>query len=90
MSKVALITGVTGQIASYLSDSLLAKDYKVYGLKRRNSSNDFGHVKHLIGYTNFEIVEGDLLDLASLQRIIQLTKPHEIYNCAAQSHVGIS
>lgn len=83
--KTALVTGATGQIGSYLCDLLLDKGYKVYALKRRSSSNDLGHVQHLVSYTNFEVVEGDLLDLASLQRIIQLTKPHEIYNCAAQS-----
>jgi GDPmannose 4,6-dehydratase len=88
MEKVAVVTGVTGQDGSYLADLLLEKGYKVYGMKRRTSRNDLGCAAHLEG--KIEVVEGDLSDLPSILRLIKAARPHEVYNLAAQSHVGTS
>jgi len=88
MRRTAIVTGVTGQDGSYLADLLLEKDYNVYGLKRRTSSNSLECAAHLA--SSIEIVEGDLADLPSLQRLCQLAKADEFYNMAAQSHVGTS
>lgn len=90
MKKRALITGVTGQDGSYLAELLLEKDYEVFGVIRRHSSNEavmsrIDHIKN-----DIEFIYGDLTDLASLQSAILKSSPHEIYNLAAQSHVGIS
>lgn len=86
--KTALITGITGQDGPYLAELLLEKDYKVYGLVRRTSSGSLGNAAHLEDV--IEIVQGDLTDKSSLDKIIRVVRPHEIYNYAAQSHVGIS
>src|SRR3990172_12402050 len=84
--KKALITGITGQDGSYLSELLLEKDYDVWGMHRRSSVDGYlGRVSHLEGRIN--MVCGDLLDMCSLQKIIEKVKPDEIYNLAAQSHV---
>ena len=88
MQRVALITGICGMDASYLADFLLEKDYKVYGLKRRSSSNSLGNVEHLAD--KIEVIESDLLDLSSLERTLRLARPDEFYHLAAQSHVGTS
>lgn len=95
MSKVALITGVTGQDGAYLSELLLAKGYVVHGVKRRSSSFNTGRIDHLYrdpheGHTNFFLHHGDLTDATNLIRLVQETQPHEIYNLAAQSHVQVS
>ena len=92
--KTALIIGVTGQDGSLLADFLIKKNYKVIGLKRRSSSFNTERIDHL--YTgnqipnNFEPYYGDLTDSTNLIRIIQSTKPDEIYNLGAQSHVHTS
>ncbi|MFA5023397.1 MAG: GDP-mannose 4,6-dehydratase [Patescibacteria group bacterium] len=88
MQKNAIITGVTGQDGSYLSELLLEKNYKVYGLRRRSSDNSLGCSKHL--ENSIEIVEGDILDTSSLNKLCKLVRPDEFYNLAAQSHVGSS
>jgi GDPmannose 4,6-dehydratase len=88
MIKRALITGVTGQDGSYLAELLLEKGYKVYALRRRTSipiMDNIAHIQHEI-----EFIEGDLLDLGSLIRAVQIARPHEVYNLAAQSFVGSS
>jgi len=94
MKKVALITGVTGQDGSYLTDYLLKKNYKVFGVKRRSSSFNTQRIDHIINakpkVKNFEYVYGDLTDSSNILRLIQQTKPNEIYNLAAQSHVKTS
>ena len=91
MKKKAFITGINGQDGSYLSEYLLSKDYKVYGIVRRNSISEHqeSRIDHLIG-NGVETEYGDLLDVSSLERMIRLIKPDEIYNIAAQSHVKIS
>lgn len=90
MKKSAIITGFCGQDGSYLAELLLEKDYKVYGFKRRSSSNDLGCSAHLENEQNLEIVEGDITDLPSLISLTKLAKANEFYNLAAQSHVGSS
>ena len=89
--KVALITGVTGQDGSYLSEFLLKKDYKVFGLKRRSSSYNTSRVDHLLEENrNFKLVFGDLSDSSNLNNIISEIMPDEIFNLGAQSHVAVS
>ncbi|MES2287065.1 MAG: GDP-mannose 4,6-dehydratase [Bacteroidota bacterium] len=95
MSKVALITGVTGQDGAYLAELLLAKGYTVHGLKRRSSMFNTGRIDHLYKdqhetKVKFFLHYGDLTDSTNLIRIIQETQPDEIYNLAAQSHVKVS
>ncbi len=93
--KVALITGITGQDGAYLAELLLGKGYEVHGVKRRSSSFNTERVDHLyedphIEGANFFLHYGDMTDATNLIRLVQETKPHEIYNLAAQSHVMVS
>jgi len=92
--KTALITGVTGQDGSYLTDLLLKKGYKVIGVKRRSSSFNTKRIDHIYNdirqSKNFIPYYGDLTDSSNILRIIQSTKPDEIYNLGAQSHVHTS
>ncbi len=92
--KVALIMGVTGQDGAYLAELLLGKGYEVHGLKRRSSSFNTGRIDHLYRDphepSDFHLHHGDLTDATTLIRIIQKTRPAEIYNLAAQSHVHVS
>lgn len=90
MSKTALITGVTGQDGSYLAEFLLEKGYDVHGMVRRSSTEKRERIDHLDGNPNFHLHYGDLADSMSLVKIIGSVKPDEIYNLAAQSHVGVS
>ena len=94
-SKVALITGVTGQDGAYLAELLLEKGYEVHGIKRRSSSFNSLRVDHLYQdphkeNTHFFLHYGDMTDSTNLLRIIQEVQPTEIYNLAAQSHVHVS
>lgn len=91
MKKKAFITGINGQDGSYLAEYLLEKEYKVYGIVRRNSiaEHQESRIDHLIG-NGVETEYGDLLDASSLEKMIRSIKPDEIYNIAAQSHVRIS
>jgi GDPmannose 4,6-dehydratase len=93
--KTALITGVTGQDGAYLAEFLLGKDYDVHGIKRRASSFNTDRIDHLYQDPHERGVRlhlhyGDLTDATNLIRIIQQVQPDEIYNLAAQSHVGVS
>jgi GDPmannose 4,6-dehydratase len=95
MSKVALITGITGQDGSYLAEFLLNKGYEVHGIKRRTSLFNTDRIDHLYhdpheGDRRFILHHGDLTDSSNLIRIIQQIQPQEIYNLAAQSHVAVS
>ena len=95
MAKVALITGITGQDGAYLAEFLLAKGYVVHGVKRRSSLFNTDRIDHLyqdphVDHQNFVLHYGDLTDSTNLIRIIQQTKPDEIYNLAAMSHVAVS
>lgn len=93
--KKALITGITGQDGSYLTEILLAKNYEVHGIIRKSSSFNTGRIDHL--YRDPEILNttlflhyGDLIDPSSLNRLLDKIEPDEIYNLAAQSHVKVS
>tara|TARA_B100000989_G_scaffold289825_1_gene262221 strand:- start:1823 stop:2854 length:1032 start_codon:yes stop_codon:yes gene_type:complete len=95
MKKIALIYGVTGQDGSYLSEFLISKNYIVHGIKRRSSSINTDRINHLYQdphekNKNLILHYGDLTDTISVQNIIEQIKPDEIYNLAAQSHVGVS
>jgi GDPmannose 4,6-dehydratase len=94
-TKVALITGVTGQDGALLAEFLLRKGYTVHGIKRRASLFNTTRVDHLyvdphVEHRNFVLHHGDLTDSTNLIRIVQETQPAEIYNLAAQSHVHVS
>lgn len=95
MSKVALITGTTGQDGAYLTEYLLKKGYHVHGIKRRASMFNTDRIDHLyedpfVDNRMFELHYGDMTDSTNLIRIIQETQPDEIYNLAAMSHVQVS
>ncbi len=94
-SKVALITGITGQDGSYLAEFLLDKGYTVHGIKRRASSFNTDRIDHIfhdphVDSERIKLHYGDLTDSSNLIRIIQETQPDEIYNLGAQSHVAVS
>ena len=95
MAKTALITGITGQDGSYLTELLLDKDYVVHGIKRRASSFNTERIDHLYqdpheNDPRLVLHYGDLTDSTNLIRIIQQVQPDEIYNLGAQSHVAVS
>jgi GDPmannose 4,6-dehydratase len=95
MTKTALITGVTGQDGAYLAQLLLEKGYIVHGLKRRSSSFNTGRIEDIyedphLENSRFHLHYGDMTDSTNLIRIVQETRPDEIYNLAAQSHVQVS
>jgi len=88
--KKALITGVTGQDGSYLSEFLIEKGYDVHGVIRRSSVDYRERIAHLEGHPHFHLHYGDLGDSMSLVKVVGLVRPDEIYNLAAQSHVQVS
>lgn len=95
MSKVALITGITGQDGAYLAEFLLSKGYVVHGIKRRSSLLNTDRIDHLYQDPHIDdrrliLHYGDLTDSSSLVRTVQQVQPDEIYNLAAQSHVAVS
>src|ERR671914_2206305 len=95
MPNTALITGITGQDGSYLAEFLLGKGYEVYGIIRRSSSFNTGRIDHIYQdphepNARLKLVYGDLNDGSSLNRILRDTRPDEIYNLGAQSHVMVS
>ena len=95
MSKVALITGITGQDGAYLAEYLIKKGYVVHGIKRRSSMFNTDRIDHLyqdphVENRNLILHYGDLTDSLNLTRIIGEIQPDEIYNLAAMSHVKVS
>lgn len=88
--RKALITGITGQDGSYLAEFLLEKGYEVHGITRRISISNTQRIDHLIASNSIKLHDGDLSDGNSIVRIINEVQPDEIYNLAAQSHVGNS
>ena len=88
MSKVALITGITGQDGSYLAELLLEKDYEVHGIVRRSSLINTHRIDHI--YPQLHLHYGDLTDATNIISIIKQVEPDEIYNLGAQSHVKVS
>jgi GDPmannose 4,6-dehydratase len=87
-NRRALITGITGQDGSYLAELLLEKDYEVFGMVRRSSTENFERIEHLVDRVT--LVQGDLLDQASLVSVLEDSRPQEVYNLAAQSFVPTS
>src|SRR6266480_4623795 len=95
MTKTALISGITGQDGSFLTELLLEKGYQVYGIIRRSSSFNTDRINHLYqdpheADTRLRLVYGDLNDSSSLNTILRQVQPDEIYNLGAQSHVRVS
>ncbi len=90
MVKKALITGITGQDGAYLARFLIDKGYRVYGMVRRTSMVNTSRLEYLGVKDKVEILYGDMLDLSSLQRVVENTEPDEVYNLAAQSFVATS
>ena len=88
--KKALITGITGQDGSYLSEFLLDKGYEVHGIIRRSSVDYRERIVHLEGRAGFHLHYGDLCDSSSIFQVVSQVRPDEIYNLAAQSHVQVS
>ena len=88
--KKALITGITGQDGSYLAEFLLGKGYEVHGIVRRISISNTGRIDHLIRENKIILHDGDLSDSSSIINVVKEVEPDEIYNLAAQSHVGTS
>ncbi len=88
--KKAFITGITGQDGSYLAELLLEKGYRVYGLTRRTSTQNFARIQHIIHDPNLELISGDLIDQHSLTYALKECQPDEVYNLAAQSFVKAS
>jgi len=93
MNKKAFITGVTGQDGSYLVDLLISKGYEVHGLIRQSTQftpDRWGHLKGAMLSQKLEVHHGDLMDASGMRAMLETVQPDEIYNLAAQSHVGIS
>ena len=91
MEKIALITGITGQDGSYLTELLLDKGYEIHGIVRRHSTaGNEERIAHLIKNPKVHLHYGDLTDSSNLARLVEKLKPAEVYNLAAQSHVGVS
>ncbi|HNS65369.1 MAG TPA: GDP-mannose 4,6-dehydratase [Candidatus Woesebacteria bacterium] len=90
MQKKAFITGITGQDGSYLAELLLEKDYLVYGLTRRTSTQNFARIEQIMHHPNLRLISGDLIDQGSLNTSLQSIQPDEVYNLAAQSFVQAS
>lgn len=90
MTKTAVITGITGQDGSYLSELLLSKDYNIVGLYRRSSSYHFERIKDIINHPRLTLLEFDITDPSIIYSIIQKYQPDEFYNLAAMSHVASS
>src|SRR4051794_5965262 len=88
MAKTAFITGITGQDGSYLAELLLGKGYRVCGMVRRASTENFQRIEHI--RERIELLQADLLDQTSIAGVLQQTRPDEVYNLAAQSFVPTS
>ena len=88
--KKALITGITGQDGSYLTEFLLEKGYEVHGIVRRASISNMARIEHLLDQKRIKLHDGDLTDTSSLMQILSIVEPDEVYNLAAQSHVQVS
>ena len=82
MKKKILILGVTGQDGSLLAEFLINKNYLVYGLIRKSSNRNLDNLKTIINHKNFKLVQGDILDIFSIEKIIKQIKPNEICNFA--------
>src|SRR3989344_3308302 len=90
MMKKALITGITGQDGSYLAELLSEKGYDVYGFMRRTSTDPFARIEDLYVEGKLKLIYGNMRDLPTIKNAMEEVKPDEVYNLAAQSHVGVS
>ena len=90
MKRRALITGITGQDGSYCAELLLSKDYEVYGLVRRSSTDNLTRIRHLVEANAVKVIHGDLTDGPSVEKAIISSHPQEVYNYCAQSFVSAS
>ncbi len=90
MVKKALVTGITGQDGSYLAELLIEKGYMVYGFMRRTSTDPFARIEHLYESGKIKLIHGNMRDLPTIRRALEEVRPDEVYNLAAQSHVGVS
>jgi len=90
MAKRALITGITGQDGSYLAELLSGKGYEVYGFMRRTSTDPFARIEDLYTEGKIKLIYGNMRDLQTIRNAVEEVKPDEVYNLAAQSHVGVS
>ena len=88
--KKALITGITGQDGSFLAELLVGKGYEVHGIVRRSAEHNTGRIDHLLRAGSITLHDGDLSDSSSIIRVVRAVEPDELYNLAAQSHVGVS
>ena len=88
--KKALITGITGQDGSFLAELLVGKGYEVHGIVRRSAEHNTGRIDHLLKDGSIILHDGDLSDSSSIIRVVRAVEPDELYNLAAQSHVGVS
>lgn len=88
--KVSMLTGAEGQDSSWLADFLLQKDYKVYAVKRRSSTDNPWRIEHLLNNPDYVLLEGELTDACSINNLIGKIKPDELYNCGAMSMVATS
>lgn len=89
--KTAIVFGVTGQDGSHLADLLLEKQYRVYGVSRRTSTDNTCRISHLLSTENFKLIEGDITDQSSVLNVLSINgNIDEVYNLAAQSHVAVS
>ena len=87
MKKKILIFGISGQDGSLLAEYLINKNIEIYGLLRKSSNRNYNNLKNFIKRKNFKIINGDILDIFSIERAIRQIKPDEIYNFADQDHV---
>ena len=89
-NKKALVTGITGQDGPYLAELLLEKGYEVHAIRRRGATDNTGRIKGIMNHPNFWLHYGDMTDGSTLDKIVSMVKPDEVYNLAAMSHVRIS
>ena len=89
--KQAIIFGITGQDGSHIADLMLSKGYNVVGVSRQASTDNTERIRHILGNDGFDLVQGDITDVYSVQNILrQHANVDEVYNLAAQSHVAVS
>ena len=89
-NKKALVTGITGQDGPYLAELLLEKGYEVHAIRRRGATDNTGRIKDIMNHPNFWLHYGDMTDGSTLDKLVSMVKPDEVYNLAAMSHVRIS
>ena len=89
-NKKAFVTGITGQDGPYLAELLLEKGYEVHAIRRRGATDNTGRIKNILNHERFWLHYGDMTDGSTLDKLVSMIKPDEVYNLAAMSHVRIS